>query len=130
MLGLIIFILVTAGLWKIFEKAGVEGWKALIPFYNGYVLITQVAGKQWWYFLLLFIPIVNFIVVIIINIEIAKAFGKTSLYGIFGLSFFAFIFYPLLGFGDAVYRKNYQRTEKYEAIDETIYVDEKKSDER
>ena len=130
MLGLIIFILVTAGLWKIFEKAGIKGWKALIPFYNGYVLITQVAGKQWWYFLLLFIPIVNFIVVIIINIEIAKAFGKTSLYGIFGLSFFAFIFYPLLGFGDAVYRKNYERTEEYEVIDETIYVDEKKSDER
>ena len=98
--------------------------------YSCYVLITQVAGKQWWYFLLLFIPIVNFIVVIIINIEIAKAFGKTSLYGIFGLSFFAFIFYPLLGFGDAVYRKNYERTEEYEVIDETIYVDEKKSDER
>ncbi len=130
MLGLIIFILVTAGLWKIFEKAGTQGWKALIPFYNGYVLITQVAGKQWWYFLLLFVPIVNFIVIIIINIEIAKAFGKSALYGVIGLSFFSFIFYPLLGFGDAVFRKNYERTEEHKVIDETLYVDEKKPEDK
>ena len=125
MLGLMIFILVSAGLWKIFEKAGIKGWKALIPFYNGYVLITEVAGKQWWYFLFLFIPVANFIVMIIINIEVAKAFGKSTLYGILGLSFLAFIFYPLLGFGDAVYKRKFREEKNSEVIDETLYVDEK-----
>ena len=27
-------VLVIVALWKIFEKAGEPGWKALIPFYN------------------------------------------------------------------------------------------------
>ena len=126
MLGLMIFILVSAGLWKIFEKAGIKGWKALIPFYNGYVLITEVAGKQWWYFLFLFIPVANFIVMIIINIEVAKAFGKSTLYGILGLSFLASpIFYPLLGFGDAVYKRKFREEKNSEVVDETLYVDEK-----
>lgn len=126
MLGLVIAVIVLAGMWKIFEKAGVEGWKALIPFYNGYVLITRVAGKPWWYFLLLFVPIVNFVIVVIINIEVAKAFGKTPLFG-FGLTFLAFIFYPVLGFGDTVYRgRTQKRVRDYDVIDETIYVDEEK----
>lgn len=38
--------------WKLFKKAGREGWEAIIPFYNQYVLV-QIAGLNWWYFLLL-----------------------------------------------------------------------------
>lgn len=102
MLGLVIFIIIAAGMWKIFEKAGIEGWKAIIPFYNAYVLVTEVAKKEWWYFLLLFVPVANIIVFIIINIEIAKAFGKPVLYAA-GLTFLPVIFYPILGFGDSVY---------------------------
>lgn len=123
MLGLIIAIIVVAGMWKIFEKAGIEGWKAIIPIYNGYVLTTKIAEKPWWYFLLLFVPIVNIAIVIIINIEVAKAFGKTTLYGALGLTFLPVIFYAILGFGDARYiglNKNYE----YEKIDETVYVEE------
>ena len=35
-------------LWLIFEKAGIEGWKAMIPVYH-HVLITRLAGlSAWW----------------------------------------------------------------------------------
>lgn len=36
------------GLWKLFKKAGVDGWKSLIPFYNTFVL-AEIAGIGWWY---------------------------------------------------------------------------------
>lgn len=103
MIGLILMILAFAGMWKTFEKAGMEGWKGIIPIYNMYLLITEIAKKPWWYLLLLFVPIANIIIMIIVSIEVAKAFGKTMGFGI-GLALLSFIFYPLLGFGDAVYQ--------------------------
>ncbi|MGM9881947.1 MAG: DUF5684 domain-containing protein [Bacilli bacterium] len=44
-------VLYIIGLWKLFKKAGKNGWEALIPFYNTYVLI-EIAGLNWWYFLI------------------------------------------------------------------------------
>ena len=37
-LEIIFYILVIIGQWKMFEKAGESGWKALIPIYNLYIL--------------------------------------------------------------------------------------------
>lgn len=101
MLGLIIYIIMVIGMWKIFEKAGEEGWKAIIPFYNLYISIVKIARKEWWYFILFFIPLVNIFVGIKVNMEIAKNFRISSPF-IFalGLSFLPFIFYPILGFGN------------------------------
>ena len=42
---------------------------------------------------------VNFIVSIIVHIDVAKSFGKGTGFGI-GLVFLGFIFYPILAFGD------------------------------
>lgn len=102
MIGLILMILAFAGMWKTFEKAGMEGWKGIVPVYNMYLLITEIAKKPWWYLLLLFVPIANIVIMIIVSIEIAKAFGKGTGFGV-GLALLSFVFYPLLGFGDAVY---------------------------
>ncbi|MGY0395164.1 MULTISPECIES: DUF5684 domain-containing protein [unclassified Fusobacterium] len=101
MIGLIILIIVLAGMWKAFTKAGLQGWTSLIPIYNVYLMITVLAKLSWWYILLLIIPIVNFFVVIKININIAKNFKISSpvLFGL-GLTFLGFIFYPILGFGN------------------------------
>lgn len=38
-------------LWKLFKKAGKNGWEAIIPYYNTWVLI-EIAGLNWWYFLI------------------------------------------------------------------------------
>ena len=85
-----------------FEKAGKPGWGAIVPIYN-IVILLEIAGKPIWWFILFFIPFVNFIVVILISIEVAKNFGKGTGFGL-GLAFLGFIFYPILGFGDAKYQ--------------------------
>lgn len=101
MLSLIIYIILVIGMWKMFEKAGLAGWKAIIPFYNIYVEIVYIAKKEWWYIILYFIPIVNIFAAIKIHMEIAKNFRISSpfLFAL-GLTFLSFIFYPILGFGN------------------------------
>ena len=99
--GLIIIILLIGGLWKTFAKAGEPGWAAIVPFYNIFVLL-KVVGRPGWWFILMLIPFVNFIIAIIVYIDLAKSFGKGVGYGL-GLVFLPFIFIPVLGFGSAQY---------------------------
>jgi len=98
---LAVAVLVIAGIWKVFTKAGHPGWAALIPIYNVYIL-CKIAGRPGWWLILFLIPFVNFIIAIIVCIDVAKNFGKGAGFGI-GLAFLGFIFYPILGFGDAQY---------------------------
>ena len=49
-LGLLIFLIV--GNWKMFRKAGKNGWECIIPIY-GYYVLTEIADLNWWWFLLL-----------------------------------------------------------------------------
>ena len=103
MFGLIFGILAIVGLWKVFSKAGKPGWAAIIPIYNIYVML-KVVGRSGWWLLLLLIPFVNIIIWIIVCIDLAKSFGKsTFLWGIVLLFFLNAIGYILLGFGDAKY---------------------------
>jgi hypothetical protein len=101
--GGIIFIIVVIGLWKVFTKADQPGWAAIIPIYNFYVIL-KIIGRPWWWLLLMLIPIVNFIVSIIVAIDLAKSFGKDALYGVILLWLFSVIGYLILGFGDAEYQ--------------------------
>jgi hypothetical protein len=96
-----ILFLAIAGVWKTFAKAGKPGWACLVPIYN-LVVMLQIAGRPLWWLLLLFVPLVNLFVVLVIVMDIAKAFGKGAGFGL-GLLFLGFIFYPILGFGDAHY---------------------------
>lgn len=96
-----VIIVSIVGMWKVFEKAGKPGWASIIPIYNVIVML-EIVGKPVWWFILLFIPCVNIIIAFLIAIEMAKVFGKDAAYGI-GLALLPFIFYPLLGFGDARY---------------------------
>jgi hypothetical protein len=49
------------------------------------------------------IPFVNFIIVIILSIDLAKSFGKGGSFGI-GLALLSIIFMPILAFGSAQYQ--------------------------
>jgi len=98
-LYLAFIIVVIAGMWKTFEKANQPGWGVLIPIYN-VILLLNVAGKPIWWLILFFIPIVNLIPGILVPIGVAKNFRQGTGFGI-GLLFLPFIFYPILGFGDA-----------------------------
>jgi hypothetical protein len=98
---LLIVILMIASMWKVYEKAGKPGWAAIVPIYNIIVLLEIVKKPVWW-IVLLIIPIVNIIVALIIYMQLAKSFGKSSGFGL-GLVFLGFIFFPILAFGDAQY---------------------------
>jgi uncharacterized membrane protein YoaK (UPF0700 family) len=103
---IIIFAIATAvievvGAWFMFEKAGEPGWAAIIPIYN-YLIAIKIAGKPWWYILLLLIPIVNVVIIIVTLHGISKSFGKGGWFTV-GLFFLRWIFIPILGFGNAVY---------------------------
>jgi hypothetical protein len=100
--GLAFAVFIIAALWKVFVKAGRPGWAAIIPVYNSYVLI-KIAHRPGWWLLLFIIPLVNLVFLIILAIDVAKAFGKGAGFGC-GLAFLGFIFYPILGFGSATYR--------------------------
>ena len=97
-----LIILLIAAMWKVFSKAGQPGWAAIIPIFNVYVM-CKVAGRPGWWLILFLIPIVNFIIAIIISVDIAKRFGKGVGFAI-GMIFLPFIFWPILGFGSAQYQ--------------------------
>ena len=70
-------VIMIAAMWKVFTKAGEEGWKAIIP-------------------------IVNFIIIIIVMNDLSKSFGKGVGFTL-GLVFLLPIFILILGFGGARY---------------------------
>jgi hypothetical protein len=101
------------GMWKIFEKAGVEGWKAIIPIYNSWTL-AEIAGKPGWWGLaplVYAIPIIGWmfgwilvlVVYVLIALELAKRFGKDQTFAIVFLIIFSIVGILMLGFGDAKY---------------------------
>ncbi len=91
-----------AAQWKVFVKAGQPGWACLIPVYNIYIM-TKIGGKPGYWTLLCFIPFVNFVFSVWLLNMISKSFGKDEGFTV-GLLFLGFIFWPILGFGNAKYQ--------------------------
>jgi len=73
--SLLIGALTIVALWFLFLKAGEEGWAAVVPFYNLYVLFKITWGNGWL-FLLMLIPIANIVIGIITMVKLARVFGK------------------------------------------------------
>ena len=100
--SLAVLVLYIVSMWKIFVKAGKPGWAILIPFYNILVEL-EILGRPWWFLLLMiFIPIADFVIGIILMFDMARVFGKSTGFG-FGLLFLSIIFIPILAFSDAKY---------------------------
>lgn len=102
LLSLGVFLIYPISLWKLYAKAGEPGWAAFIPIYNLFVWI-RIARLPGWWIVLLFIPIVNAVMTLIIAINFTKQFGKDWLWGV-GTIFLGFVIYPILAFGDAEYQ--------------------------
>jgi len=100
--SLAIVVLIIAGWWMIFTKAGEEGWKAIIPIYN-FIILLKIVGREWWWVVLALIPIVGFVIWIIVSLDLAKSFGRGTGFAI-GLIFLPVVFAPILGFGSDTYR--------------------------
>jgi hypothetical protein len=87
----------------VFRKAGLPGWAAFVPLYNIYVLVVGVARLSTLWFVLVLIPAVQIIAAFLVNVEVAKRFGRSEAFGL-GLTLMGFVFYPVLGFGRAKYQ--------------------------
>jgi hypothetical protein len=101
---LAITVVFIVGMWKTFAKAGQPGWASVVPIYNCYVMM-KIAGRPGWWVLLLFIPLVNLAIAIIVAIDIAKAFGQGAAFGIVLLFLLSGIGYLVLGFGSYRYTR-------------------------
>lgn len=93
--------------WKIFKKAGKEGWEAIIPIYNKWVFF-EITGLNGWFVLLNFIPIIGNLIygllLVVANFKLTQSFKKPSMFTL-GLIFIPFVFYPILAFGKDSYIK-------------------------
>lgn len=113
------FFLICAGvigLWKMFTKAGQEGWKALIPVYNYYVLCNIVGLNPYWIlilaicFLLQAVPVIGGVLFtaatiyfgVILSISTARSYGKEDAFAI-GLFLLPPIFWLIIGLGNNKY---------------------------
>ena len=105
---LALVVVMVVSMWKIFEKAGVEGWKALIPIYNYWTLCEIVGKPGWWslVFLLAFIPVLgpiaSLVVSVVIALELVKSFGKEPVWALI-LIIVPIVGFPMLGFGPDKY---------------------------
>lgn len=81
--------------WRIFEKAGQEGWKILVPSYH-HVIMCRIAGLSGWWalplLLILLVPKTKGLALIPLfiwwawtNVRMARRFGKGFGFGL-GLS--------------------------------------------
>lgn len=95
-IGLAVSLFLIIATWRMYTKAGKPGWASIIPFYNTYVLL-KIVGRPGWWLVLMFIPIVNIVIAIIVTIDLAKSFGKGGGFAVL-LILLPFIGFAILGF--------------------------------
>ena len=129
---LLLAIITLVALWRMFAKAGIPGWKCLIPIYNLYVMYKHFwkvsAFKRYilWYVLLYvlnwvlsvvsmnenvyfavysvfyFVFLLYLINFMRLNYHLAKSFDRGFLFAL-GLTFLSPFFHWILGLGDCDY---------------------------
>lgn len=129
--GWIIFILATLGwhigLYGMFKKAGIDGWKAFIPFYNTWCMVVKMPVKKYWFFLQL-IPIAGQFITIWICIKFVEHFGRFGVAHHAATVLVPFIYFPYLGFAKneryagAMVVNNYKKSVVREWVDAAAFA--------
>jgi signal peptidase I len=130
-IGWMVFIIGTIGwhigMYGMFKKAGIESWKALIPYYNTWCMVEKMQLKKYWFFLQ-FIPIAGQFITIWICIKFVEHFGRFGFWQHAAAVFFPFLYFPYLGYskneryaGTAVV-KNYKKSTAREWIDAAAFA--------
>ncbi len=130
-MGWIIFIVATIGwhigLYGMFKKAGIDAWKALVPFYNTWCMVQKMPVKSYWFFLQL-IPIAGQFITIWICIKFVEHFGRFGFWHHAATVFLPFVYFPYLGFskseryaGNTVVN-NYKKSGAREWIDAAAFA--------
>ena len=90
-IGLILF---SVGLFGVFRKKELAGWKAFIPMYNLWLMLELVGLHGW----LVLIPAVNVYVICYALFKLSKSFGKSTIFSVLLALLFPPIFVLILGF--------------------------------
>lgn len=93
---MILTVILIISQWKLFAKAGKPGWASIVPIYN-FIVMLEIVGRPVWWVALLFVPFVNIVIEIMLILDLAKAYGKSSGYGVLML-LFPYIMFPVLAF--------------------------------
>lgn len=130
-IGWIIFIIGTIGwhigIYGMFKKAGIDGWKAFVPLYNTWCMVEKMNLGKVWFFLQL-IPIAGQFITIWITIKFVEHFGRFGFWHHAATVLFPFIYFPYLGFsknekyaGELVVN-NYKKSAAREWIDAAFFA--------
>lgn len=113
-IALAVFMIITYV--KLFKKAGKPGWAVIVPYYNAWIL-NEIAEAHWIWFIAFIVASAGasstgsfssacsallVIIDLIISINIAKKFGKSTGFGVL-CALLPIIGYPILAFGSAEY---------------------------
>jgi len=130
-IGWIIFIIAALGwhigMYGMFIKAGIPGWKALVPVYNTWCIVEKIKLKKWWFFFQ-FIPIAGQFVTIWITIKFVEHFGRFGFWHHALTVFLPFIYFPYLGFSPGeryageLAVNNYRKSAAREWIDAAAFA--------
>ncbi len=85
------------GMYGMFKKAGIEPWKALVPFYNTWLIVEKTKIKKYWFWYQL-IPIAGQFITIWITIIFVMQFKKVNVLHHAATIFLPFIYFPYLGY--------------------------------
>jgi len=127
LIGTLIVFLPSFGLTRLFEKAGVAGWKAFVPFYNTWIMESLAHRPRHWVFWQ-FIPVVGWFISPGIFIEFVKLYGKFSVGSHILAALFAPLYFPYLAYvKDVKYigpeaAKKHKKTVSREWFDAAIFA--------
>lgn len=96
-ISILIVWLPSFGLSAMFKKAGIESWKAFVPFYNTYEMQKLARKPKHWVFWQL-VPVVGWFISLGIFVEFVKLFNKFSFLQHAAASLAAPVYFPYLGF--------------------------------
>lgn len=119
---IIVSVILIVANFKLYKKAGKEGWKCLIPYYNTWTECEFLGLNTNWVWILLGASIVggildgmldttlfsyvstaaSFYFSILRSISMAQSFGKDTGFGV-GILLLPVVFVPMLAFGKAEY---------------------------
>ena len=106
------FIASHFGLFLLFKKAGIEGWKALVPFYSIYTAIKIIRKPVWW-MAIYYIPFLGFIVWVGIIVELLKQFKILSFWEHALAVIFTPFYLAYIGLSDQYKFAGYEFVAKY-----------------
>lgn len=85
------------GLYKLFEKAGEDKWKAFVPVVSDMIWVKLIGKPQWWV-AMCFLPAARTLVKVQMRIDLAKGFNRNAWWEHAAAAILPFIYFPYIGF--------------------------------